>query len=137
MIKSVLEEIIITLLLCLVIMVVLGILLYEYVPISKTIPNPVEYKTSDAVKEQLAEADVLDDSKVIMTYEVNASDLANYKKGQNYQPGKANPFAPYSTEGTQVNSNTNNNSNNNTNNNTNNSNTNTTEERFFQNTGTK
>ena len=42
MVKSVLEEIIIALLLCLVIILVLGIVLYEYVPIAKTIPNSVE-----------------------------------------------------------------------------------------------
>lgn len=113
-------------------------------------PNSVEYKTSDAVKEQLAEADALDEGQIIMTYQVNASDLSNYKRVQNYKPGKANPFAPYADNGasnvTQGNSNnanggtttnTNNNTNNtdNTNNNTNNQNT--TEERFFQNTGTK
>ena len=41
MAKSVVKEIIIALLLCLAIILVLGILLYEYAPMSKTIPNPV------------------------------------------------------------------------------------------------
>lgn len=41
MAKSVIKEIIIVLLLCLAIILVLGILLYEYVPITKTIPNEV------------------------------------------------------------------------------------------------
>lgn len=150
MIKSILEEIIIALLLCLVIIVVLGIMLYEYVPIAKTLPTPVEYKTSEKIKEQLQEADVLDESQVIMTYEVNASDLNNYKRIQNYQPGKSNPFAAEvktsgttggnqsSTSGGSTSSSSGSNSGTNTN--TSNNNTNSESQtggQFFQNTGTK
>ncbi|MCF0124529.1 MAG: hypothetical protein HUJ68_02025 [Clostridia bacterium] len=98
MIKSVLEEIIIALLLCLVIIVVLGILLYEYVPISKTIATPVQYSMSAEIRDQLAQSEEADDSQVVLTYEVNASDLTNYKRTQNYQPGKANPFGPVLVE---------------------------------------
>ena len=43
MAKNVIKEIIIILLLCLAIILILGILLYEYVPMTKTIPNPVSY----------------------------------------------------------------------------------------------
>lgn len=151
MIKSILEEIIIALLLCLVIIVVLGIMLYEYVPIAKTLPTPVEYKTSEKIKEQLQEADVLDESQVIMTYEVNAADLNNYKRVQNYQPGKSNPFAAEvrtsgttsgnqgSTSGGSTSTSGSSNSGTNTNNNTN-SNTNNDSQsggQFFQNSGTK
>ena len=50
MTKSILKEIIIVLLLCLAIILVLGILLYEYVPMSKTIPNQVAYTTPEEVK---------------------------------------------------------------------------------------
>ena len=50
MAKSIIKELIIVLLLCLAIILVLGILLYEYVPVSKTIPNVVPYNKPDAVK---------------------------------------------------------------------------------------
>ena len=30
-----------------------------------------------------------------MTYEVNSDDLNNYKRIQDYKPGKANPFSSY------------------------------------------
>ena len=49
MTKSILKEIIIVLLLCLAIILVLGILLYDYVPISKTVPNQVAYTTPEDV----------------------------------------------------------------------------------------
>lgn len=93
MAKSIIKEIIIILLICLAIILVLGILLYEYVPISKTIPNEVSYTTPSDVKEELLSSSDVDDDQIIVTYEVNQDDLNNYKKIQNYKPGKANPFS--------------------------------------------
>ena len=92
MAKSIIKEIIIMLLICLAIILILGILLYEYVPASKTMPNEVSYTTPSDVKEELLSSADVDDSQIIVTYEVNQDDLNNYKKVQNYKPGKANPF---------------------------------------------
>ena len=97
MTKSILKEIIIVLLLCLAIILVLGILLYDYVPISKTVPNQVAYTTPEDVKQELIQSGSLDESEVIMTYEVNSDDLNNYKRVKDYKPGKANPFSSYET----------------------------------------
>ena len=47
MAKSIIKEIIIILLLSLAIILVLGILLYEYVPTNKTIPNSSSYTTPE------------------------------------------------------------------------------------------
>ena len=102
MAKTVIKEIIITLLLCLAIMLILGILLYNYVPMNKTIPNPVSYTTPENVKQELAEVNGVDESKIIMTYEVDSDDLNNYKRIQNYKPGKANPFSSYETTETNT-----------------------------------
>ena len=99
MAKSIIKEIIIVLLLCLAIMLVLGILLYEYVPITKTIPNEVSYTTPENVKEELLSSSEVDDSQIIMTYEINSEDLSNYRRVQDYKPGKANPFSSYESTG--------------------------------------
>ena len=80
MAKSIIKELIIVLLLCLAIIIILGILLYEYVPMVKTLPNQVSYTTPQEAKEELAEASEVDESQVVMTYEVNSADLNNYKK---------------------------------------------------------
>ena len=98
MAKSIIKELIIVLLLCLAIILILGILLYEYVPITKTVPNEVAYTTPSDVKSELLSSSDADENKIIMTYEVNQDDLNNYKKIQEYKPGKANPFAGTSTE---------------------------------------
>lgn len=97
MAKSILKEIVIVLLLCLAIMLVLGILLYEYIPVNKTIPNEVAYTTPQNVKKELASSSDVDDSQIIMTYEINSDDLNNYRRVQDYVPGKANPFSSYET----------------------------------------
>ena len=99
MAKNVIREIIIVLLLCLAIILILGILLYEYAPMSKTVPNPVSYTTPENVQQELANTTGVDDSQIIMTYEVDSTDLRNYERINDYQPGKANPFSSYESSG--------------------------------------
>ena len=156
MAKSIIKELIIVLLLCLAIIIILGILLYEYVPMVKTLPNQVSYTTPQEAKEELAEASEVDESQVVMTYEVNSADLNNYKKVQKYKPGKANPFSSYeqSTTGTNTtengstgsgnsnsgassNATTGNSSSSNSNGGSSSENTTTSGGKFFQDTGTK
>ena len=149
MAKSIIKEIIIVLLLCLAIMLILGILLYEYVPITKTLPNEVSYTTPDNVKQELLSSSDVDDTQVIMTYEVNQEDLNNYRRVQDYVPGKANPFSSYettatdptgndsSTGGSSSNSSSSNSSSGNTSTNTTTDDNSSSGGHFFQNTGTK
>lgn len=105
MTKSIFKEIIIVLLLCLAIILVLGIILYEYVPISKTVPSEVAYTTPEEVQQELIAAGDVDESEIVMTYEVNSDDLNTYRRIQDYKPGKANPFSSYqaSTESSEGN----------------------------------
>lgn len=156
MAKSIIKELIIVLLLCLAIIIILGILLYEYVPMVKTLPNQVSYTTPQEAKEELAEASEVDESQVVMTYEVNSADLNNYKKVQKYKPGKANPFSSYeqsttgtnttengstgsgnSNSGTSSSATTGNSSSSNSNGSSSSENTTTSGGKFFQDTGTK
>ena len=105
MAKNIVKEIIIILLLCLAIILILGILLYEYAPMSKTVPNPVSYTTPEEVQQELSSSSEVDNSQIIMTYEVDSTDLRNYERINDYQPGKANPFSSYeaSAENTTTN----------------------------------
>lgn len=105
--KSIIKELIIVLLLCLAIILILAILLYEYVPMSKTLPNQVAYTTPEDVKQELLTASDVDESQIVMTYEVNSDDLNNYKRIKDYNPGKANPFSSYETQTSESSSTTN------------------------------
>lgn len=103
MAKTIIKEIIIALLLCLAIILILGVLLYGYVPTNKVIPEKVSYTTPSNIKEELSQVRGVDESEVILTYEVDSTDLNNYQKIKDYKPGKPNPFSSYETENTQSN----------------------------------
>ena len=147
MAKKVIKEIIIMLLLCLAIILILGVLLYEYVPSNKIIPEEVSYTTPADVQEELNKSENLENEQVILTYSIDATDLNNYERINSYVPGKTNPFSSYDTSSTSGNENQSGSSNGGTNN-SNNSNSssgsgnttgsaNDTNTGYFPNKGTK
>lgn len=93
MIRNILKEIIIVLLLALAIILILGVLLYEYVPGNKIIPEKISYTTPENVQTELQKENEVDESEIVITYHIDSTDLNNYKKMQEYVPGKKNPFA--------------------------------------------
>lgn len=90
--KDIIKEIIIILLLTLAIILILGVLLYEFVPTNKIIPEKISYTTPENVREDLQAAESADDDNIVVTYQINATDLSNYRKINEYVPGKKNPF---------------------------------------------
>ena len=92
------KEIIILLILCLAIMLVLAIALYQYIPSRKQVPEIQIYSASEEVQDLLEDdiASRSDDTEPVETYKVTSSDMKNYKTKQDYIPGKVNPFAEYS-----------------------------------------
>ena len=56
MLKSVIKEIFIILLLSIAILLILGILFYEYIPINKVVPEKEAYTTPEEVKNEINEA---------------------------------------------------------------------------------
>ena len=95
--KSIAKEIIIGLLLCLAILLVLAVLMYSYIPNNKVVPEPVSYTVPEEAKKVLEET-AMDTSQVILTYEVNSSDLSTAQRTNDYNPGKVNPFSSYQTQ---------------------------------------
>lgn len=102
MAKNIIKEIIIVLLLILAILLILGVVLYEYVPSNKQLPEEISYKTPQNVKEKLVSIEGVDEDQVILTYELNQTDLYNYQRINEYKPGKTNPFSSYETPTTQT-----------------------------------
>ena len=107
MAKKVIKEMILILLLCLAIILVLGLLLYEYVPTGKIIPEEVSYTTPSEIKEEINKGENVEDEQVILTYSVDSTDLRNYERINTYVPGKTNPFSSYDTSSNQGNNTTN------------------------------
>lgn len=97
MTKGIIKEIIIVLLLIFAILLILGVVLYKYVPSNKQLPESIAYSTPANVKEKLVSIEGVDEDQVILTYELNQADLYNYQRINEYKPGKSNPFSSYET----------------------------------------
>lgn len=98
MAKDIFKEIVIVLLLFILIIAALLLLLYDYVPTKKMLPEEIQYSTSKEVKEELKNSSEVDEDTVILTYNLDQSDLNNYQSINDYRPGKTNPFSTYKSE---------------------------------------
>ena len=131
MLKSVFKEIFIMLLLCVAIVLILGVMFYNYIPTNKTIPNKLaEYSTPENVRTEIDQK-TSEEEKQEISYEIDGSDLKLYRQTNSYTTGKANPFAASITVGNEQNTNNNETVDNNTNVDPNSTGT------FYNNTGTK
>lgn len=147
MIKKAFKEAIIMILLLVAIVLVLGVLFYDYIPTGKVVPVIEQYQTSEDIKKEISETVSADNKEIIVTYEIDNTDLKTYEKSKDYDKGKENPFADYTAQTAQPNGNTNSVGNNTTTNSvgnntvsgnktTNNTNTNS-DGTFFNSTKTK
>ena len=99
MVKSIIKEIIIMLLLCVAILLILGVLFYDYIPSNKVVPGKIAYSTPENIQEEVNE-EVIEAIKTKITYEVTDADLNIYKQSNSYVPGKRDPFSMESTQTT-------------------------------------
>lgn len=120
MLKKIIKEIAIILLLIVAIGLVFVIAFYDYNPISVTVPKQVQaYELDTEVQEELAETlEAQQTQELVKTYIVDEADLYAYETSNDYDKGKVNPFAKYSTDDDTTGNNTsdNNTSDNNTSN---------------------
>lgn len=98
MVKTLIKEIIIALLVCLAVLLVLSVLLYDFIPTNKVIPEAVEYEPTSEIEVELNAAVDDNSDQIIKTYEITANDLENFERTNEYLPGKANPFAAVSED---------------------------------------
>lgn len=92
MVKSVIKEIFIMILLCIAIVLILGILFYDYIPTNQMIPTKEAYVTPNDVKEEINEQ-ITEIEKTEISYEITDADLNIYKQSSSYKPGKKDPFS--------------------------------------------
>lgn len=95
MIKTVIKEIFVTLLLCIAIVLLLGIIFYDYNPINKVVPNKIAYSVPEDIRNELEEENIQSSTPSIenKVYTIEGSDLNIYKRSNTYNPSKENPFA--------------------------------------------
>ncbi len=94
MAKDIIKEFVIVLAMLIIIALILGILLYDYIPIDKTIPVKVEaYKMPSEVEMELSKEVVEDDDTITISYSVESEELDRYERRDEYDAGKYNPFS--------------------------------------------
>lgn len=109
MIKTIIKEGGIVLLLLVAVALILGIIFYEYIPNNKTVPIRIEeYALSEDIQNELKES-VSEGQNIVKTFYIDSTDLDLYESTNDYDKGKANPFADYSTEENNITTNTTNN----------------------------
>lgn len=97
--KIIFRETIISLLVAIAVLLILSVVLYNYMPSNKVIPETVEYTPTKEIQQQL-NSQVDEEQETTDPYVVTANDLENYEKTNEYNPGKANPFAAASEPST-------------------------------------
>ena len=79
MIKKILKEGIILILLLVAIVLILGVLFYDYIPTGKVVPVVEQYQTSQDIKNEIQETVVTENQEIIVTYEIDNTDLKDRK----------------------------------------------------------
>ena len=105
MVKKVIKEIFIMILLLIAIVLLFGVLFYEYIPSNKTIPEKVTYKIPGEVQNEIQDVKPEEATTVNVVYQIDAAELNQYQRSRSYDPGKLNPFAAISS-GTTADTNT-------------------------------
>ena len=98
MIKSIFKSLSLIIILTAIIVLILGIVFYDSIPINKIVPEKVQYTLPDNLQEELDRTLEAENQEVIVTYTINEKDLQIYESNNSYNPGKVDPFAAYSVQ---------------------------------------
>ena len=102
---TVAKELFIMALLLMIVVFMIGMVFYEYMPNNKTVPEPIAYTTDSSTAAVLQEisADAtqsgtstdLSTQSIIKSYSIGAKELSTAASKQSYTSGKTDPFAEY------------------------------------------
>ena len=115
--KSLSKELFIMALLMMIVVFMIGIIFYEYMPNNKTVPEPITYSTAStttAVLQEIAatasdsssSSDSIETQSIIKSYSIGTKELSTAASKQSYTSGKTDPFAEYTGTTSTTNGNT-------------------------------
>lgn len=93
MIKNIIKEVFVSFLIVISILLLTIIIFYNKVSIGQVIPYVEEYNLPEEIKQEIEDNTIDGETEVIITYELDASDLKKYERTKEYNKGKKNPFA--------------------------------------------
>lgn len=89
----IIKDLIISILVVICIVLILSVIFYDKISLSKVIPESQEYLLTDEMQQELEETNLDDAQEVVTKYYIDAADLKKYEKTKEYNKGKQNPFA--------------------------------------------
>lgn len=115
--KSLSKELFIMALLIMIVVFMVGIIFYEYMPNNKTVPEPITYSTASTTTTVLQEiaatasdtsssSDSIETQSIIKSYSIGTKELSTAASKQSYTSGKTDPFAEYTGTTSTTNGNT-------------------------------
>lgn len=90
--KELIKSIGISILIIIAILLLLTIISYNKISIGKVIPQVESYELNEEIKSELETEEADQNTEIVTTYEIDATDLKNYEKIKKYNKGKQNPF---------------------------------------------
>lgn len=100
------KEITLSILILIVILITMGVVLYDKIPSLKKIPNAQEYSNSAEATSILEEV-VNEETSVaaVKTYNMDKKEINSLSSRAKFEKGKKNPFADYTTPSSETTSN--------------------------------
>lgn len=93
---EIVKEMFISILIVVCIGVIVAIAFYDKLALTKEIPKAEEYSLTAEMQNELKNSQLEAEQETIINYYIDAADLKNYEKHNQYIKGKTNPFAEVS-----------------------------------------
>ena len=95
---EIIKNITISILVVIAIMLLIITFSYNKISLSRVVPKVELYQLDDEIKQEVEQEEENEQTEIVTTYELDATDLNYYEKTKEYDKGKKNPFAPEPTE---------------------------------------
>ena len=87
------KDLFISLLITISIILVISVIFYDKISVSRVIPEAEEYMLTDEMLTDLNQSYTENVTEIITNYSIDAADLKQYEKTKENNKGKKNPFA--------------------------------------------
>lgn len=92
-ITEIIKDLIISILLIICIIIILSLIFYDKIALTRVIPEADEYFLTEEMQQEIEDSNLEETQEVIVNYYIDAADLRKYEKANEYVKGKSNPFA--------------------------------------------
>lgn len=101
--SNIIKDLIISILIVSSIVLILSIVFYDKISLSKIVPESEEYVLSEGMQEGINQNKIEEADEVAISYYLDAKDMRKYEKANEYVKGKKDPFAEVSIATNDVN----------------------------------